>query len=124
MPQRDFEVEACVLSWLDAKQAADADGIRRSLSRYAETLAIGTDASEWFAGQDAFVDAHTSSPAFNAIVERIEAHREGPVAWAAIDAVVDTGTPTVLTVRMTLVLVRDGDDWHIVQTHASAPSTN
>jgi hypothetical protein len=93
MPIPAPEVERVVREWLVAKQGADADGIRAALSTYDGVLAIGTDADEWWSGSKAFVAAHTSGAAFAADLQSVEAHRDGPIAWAAIRAVIQTGDP-------------------------------
>src|SRR3954451_17545952 len=120
-PERSREVEEVIRTWLDAKQAADADGIARRLSAYKGVLAVGTGASEWWSGADRFAASHTNGAAFTASVNAVEAHRHGPVAWAAVDATIDTGEPGGVAIRMTLVLVEELDGWRIVQSHASTP---
>ena len=117
MPERAREVEEVVAEWLDAKQAADAEGIARRLSAYKGALAIGTDADERWSGADRFADAHTSGGPFTAALNSVEAHRHGPVAWAAVDATIEDGP----SIRLTLVLVEELDGWRIVQSHASTP---
>jgi SnoaL-like domain len=56
----------------------------------------------------------------------IEAGLEDAPARSALGEIstpiLDTGEPAGLSVGITLVLVHHGDDWRIVQTHASAPS--
>ena len=122
MPERSREVEDVVRTWLEAKQAADADGIARRLSAYKGTLAIGTDAAEWWSGAEDFIAAHTSGGPFSASVTSLEAHVQGAVAWAAVQATIDTGEPEGLPIRLTLVLVDELDGWRIVQSHASLPA--
>jgi ketosteroid isomerase-like protein len=121
MPEHAPEVEAVVRRWLAAKQAGDADGIGELLSLYPGALAIGTDVEEWWPGAEAFAGAHTATGPFAASVELVEAHREGPAAWAAVRAIIETGQPGGFPVRLTLVLVQAGDGWKIVQSHASTP---
>jgi ketosteroid isomerase-like protein len=121
MPGRCAEVEQIVREWLVEKQAARLEGIAGRLSSYDGVLAIGTERDEWWAGSDGFRSAHTSGGPFVATVDSVEAHSEGPVAWAAAQAVIETGEPGGLPVRLTLVLVRDEDGWRIVQSHASVP---
>ena len=124
MPEQSHEIEQVVREWLDAKQVADRAGIGARLSDYGGALAIGTDASEWWAGAGEFVEAHVAGRAFAADVEHVEAHRHGPVAWAAVRAVIETGEAGGLPVRLTLVLVSQGDaDWRIVQSHVSVPDS-
>ncbi|MFL5846926.1 MAG: nuclear transport factor 2 family protein [Solirubrobacteraceae bacterium] len=121
MPERARDVEEVVRTWLDAKQAADPQGIARRLSAYKGVLAIGTEAGEWWPGVDAFADAHTGGGPFSGTVNTVEAHRHGPVAWAAVDATIETDEPDGVSVRLTLVLVEELDGWRIVQSHASTP---
>lgn len=119
MTERDREVEEVVRTWLDAKQAADAEGISRHLSAYKGALAIGTGAAEWWSGADEFAAAHLGAGPFRATVNSVEAHRHGEVAWAAVDATIQTGEPEGVPVRLTLVLVEELGGWRIVQSHAS-----
>lgn len=121
MPERARDVEDLIRTWLEAKQAADVVGIARRLSGYKGGLAIGTDADEWWSGADLFAEAHTSGGVFKATVNTIEAHRHGPVAWAAVDATVESGEHQGTAVRLTVVLVEELDGWRIVQSHASTP---
>jgi ketosteroid isomerase-like protein len=119
MPVRDPDVEQLVHDWLVAKQMADAEGIGAVLGDYDGALAIGTEPGEWWSGLEAFNRAHVGGGTFSATVEHVEAHSEGHAAWAAARALVDFGAGDHVTVRLTLVLVRDGGDWRIVQSHAS-----
>jgi ketosteroid isomerase-like protein len=124
MPERSPEVEQVVRVWLEAKQAGDAAAIRARLSDYGDALAIGTEASEWWAGAGDFAEAHVAGGAFAATLEHVEAHRHGAVAWAAVRAVIETGEAGGMPVRLTLVLVSQGDaGWRIVQSHVSVPDT-
>jgi ketosteroid isomerase-like protein len=121
--ERSSEVEQVVRDWLDAKQAADGAAVRSGLSRYRGVLAIGTDTSEWWAGETAFAEAHVGGGPFSATLDDVEAHRHGDVAWAAVRAVIATGEPGGIAVRLTLVLERDAEGaWRVVQSHASMPA--
>jgi ketosteroid isomerase-like protein len=119
MPQRAPEIEQLVRAWLDAKQAAAADAIEAGLGSYEGALAIGTDSDEWYSGPEAFREAHTAGGPFEASIEALEAHRAGLVAWAAVRATIETGEPGGFPIRLTLVLIEEGGDWRIVQSHAS-----
>jgi hypothetical protein len=89
--ERARDVEQVVVEWLEAKQAGDAQRIRKSLSGNDAALAIGTGAEEWHAGARQFVYAHALAPPFTAAIESVEAYADGPVAWAAVRAIVQTG---------------------------------
>lgn len=122
MPERARDVEEVVREWLAAKQAGDAAGVSRHLSAYKGALGIGTEADEWWDGADAFASGHLSGGAFRASVASVEAHRHGPVAWAAVSGTIDAGGPEKSAVRLTLVLVEELDGWRVVQSHASVPA--
>lgn len=124
MAERAPEIEDIIRAWLTSKQLGDRDGIAACLSSSERALAIGTRADEWHRGSREFEDAHAGAGPFAAVIESVEAHRSGSVAWAAVRAVIDTGEPGGFPVRMTLVLTRDedGGDWRIIQSHASAPT--
>jgi ketosteroid isomerase-like protein len=122
MPERSPEVEQVVRDWLEAKQAADRSGIGAGLSDYGDALGIGTEASEWWAGAGDFVEAHVTGSGFAAVVDHVEAHRHDAVAWAAVRATIETGEAGGMPVRLTLVLVSQGEaGWRIVQSHVSVP---
>jgi hypothetical protein len=53
------------------------------LSVYADALAIGTEAAEWWAGLAAFTD-DAGTARFAAAIEHVDAHQEGAVGWAAV----------------------------------------
>ena len=121
MPQPAPEIEELVRDWLAAKQGAQRDAIARCLSSYDGALAIGTDADEWWSGGD-FGAAHLSGGPFEAVLDSVEAHRQGDVAWAGVRGVISTGRPEGFPVRLSLVLVLDDRAWRIVQSHASTPA--
>jgi hypothetical protein len=125
VPEHAFDVEQVIREWLDAKQAADGAMIPVGLSNYSGALAIGTEAWEWWAGADAFAEAHASGAPFTAALEHLEAHSHGAVAWAAVRAVIETGEPGGMPVRLTLVLVLEDDGrWRVAQSHASMPAVD
>jgi hypothetical protein len=45
-------------------------------------------------------------------------------AGAAVRAVIDTGAPPRLPLRLTLVLTSDDGEWRIVQSHASTENSD
>src|SRR5688572_18095040 len=122
MPERARDVEEVVREWLEAKQAGDPAGVAQHLSAYKGAVGIGTDAGEWWSGADEFAAAHIGGGPFIGSIGALEAHRHGPVAWAAVDATIDTGEGEGTPVRLTLVLVEELDGWRVVQSHASVPA--
>jgi hypothetical protein len=55
-------------------------------------------------GYERFAAAHATGAPFTAVVQSLEAHRYGSIAWAAIRAVIQTDDPGGWPVRLTLVL--------------------
>jgi ketosteroid isomerase-like protein len=117
--ERARDVEQVVVDWLRAKQMGDSQRISGALSSDDPVLAIGTEAAEWYAGVTSFAEAHASAPPFTAVIEQVEAYADGPLAWAAVRAVVQTDEPGGLLVRLTLVLAKKNGSWRIVHSHAS-----
>jgi ketosteroid isomerase-like protein len=122
--RRAPDVERVISDWLEAKHVGDAPRIRTSLSSDDAALAIGTGAEEWYAGATTFADAHASAPPFTAAIEHLEAYAVGPVGWAAVRAVVQTGDGGGVPVRLTLVLANEDGSWRIVQSHASTAASD
>jgi hypothetical protein len=122
MPQPSPELEAQLRSWLEAKMRGDRAGIASMLSRDSGVLAIGTDQDEWFEGANEFVRIHTEGGAFEGKIFSIRAHTEGNAAWAAIRATLALEDQRTLPIRLSLVLIDVGEQWLIVQSHASIPS--
>jgi ketosteroid isomerase-like protein len=119
---RSPEIEDALRGWLDAKMRGDREQIVAMLSGDPAALAIGTDPDEWFEGPAEFARAHGDGAEFDGRIESLQAHSAGEVGWAAVRASVDLDGGESFPVRLTLVLVREGDGWKVVQSHASAPS--
>jgi hypothetical protein len=67
--------------WLGAKVRGDAEAIRAGLSRRDGASAIGTEAGEWWAGADRFVEAHAGGRPLPVQIESVEAHESGEAGW-------------------------------------------
>lgn len=100
----------------------DSAAIGSMLSRDSGVLAIGTDQDEWGEGPEDFVRMHTEGGAFEGTVFSVSAHTEGNAAWAAIRATIAVADSRPLPIRLSLVLIDVGEQWLIVQSHASVPS--
>ncbi len=112
------ELEATLRDWLDAKMAGDRDAIVALLSGDEGVSAIGTEGNEWAVGPEAFARLHGDAGAFTGTVEHLDARVEGDAAWATVRAHVQWEAET-LTVRVSIVLVREPAGWRVVHTHAS-----
>lgn len=107
------------------KAAADADEERYFSHLAADSVFLGTDATErWDRGAfRRFAHPHFAKGkawAFKAVKRHVSCSADGRVAW--FDETLDT--PNLGPARGSGVLVRDGTDWKIVQYNLSVPIPN
>jgi uncharacterized protein (TIGR02246 family) len=114
------EIRAVLDQLLEAQNAGDAERVRSMLSERPDAVHIGSDAEEWWTSKqiaDA-VAAVGGADAIQAVADDIVTHVEGEVAWAEGRGRFTTAGGE-RPVRMTAVLVREGGQWKVVQSHAS-----
>lgn len=106
---------------LEAQNAGDAVRLRSMLSERPDAVHIGTDAEEWWtSGQvvDA-VAAASGGDDIRAVADDIDVHIHGDIAWAEGRGRFTRADGAERPVRMTGVLVREDNQWKVVQSHAS-----
>jgi class 3 adenylate cyclase/ketosteroid isomerase-like protein len=120
------EIRNVVRRWIAATGAGDADSVLGRLADHPGALSIGTDAEEWWHGEEA---SAVWQRQFEEMRHRgfepgpIEAWEEGTVGWAATRIRVDLGDET-RDARLTCVLHLERDEWKIVQHHTSFAQPN
>lgn len=84
---------------------------------------VGTDEGEVFAGGDAYAymtaDAAHASGAVTVTLGQSEAHREGTVGWAYVEAAVAIDGEVAYEPRCTAVFVERASGWVLQQLHVS-----
>jgi ketosteroid isomerase-like protein len=115
------EVRKVLDEMIEAQNAGDAGRLRSMLSERPDAVHIGTDAEEWWtSGQvvDA-VAAASGGDDIRAVADDIDVHIHGDIAWAEGRGRFTRADGAERPVRMTGVLVREDNQWKVVQSHAS-----
>jgi class 3 adenylate cyclase/ketosteroid isomerase-like protein len=121
------EIRRVVHRWMEANRDGDGDAFVGRVSEEAGVLVIGSDADEWWQGEDRAVwkrqTEELSELPFTFTWDEIEAWEEGTVGWAAMK-LVWRGPESSEEARGTVVLHLERGEWKIVQAHWSVPSPN
>ena len=115
------EVRKVLDEMIEAQNAGDTGRLRSMLSERPDAVHIGTDAEEWWtSGQvvDA-VAAASGGDDIRAVADDIDVHIHGDIAWAEGRGRFTRADGAEQPVRMTGVLVREDNQWKVVQSHAS-----
>ncbi len=115
------EVRKVLDEMIEAQNAGDAGRLRSMLSERPDAVHIGTDAEEWWtSGQvvDA-VAAASGGDDIRTVADDIDVHIHGDIAWAEGRGRFTRADGAERPVRMTGVLVREDNQWKVVQSHAS-----
>ena len=123
MATRSPELEALLRDIVGSVERGEPQVMERGLSADPDTLAIGTDATEWAEGHEAIMGFFRESGPDGSLQLTIPAHAvaayvEGDIGWgvAQIAFAVEGGE---VPVRMTTVMRREDAEWRLVQMHAS-----
>jgi len=119
------EIRRIVERWLNASREGDADAVLERLSDQSGTLAIGTDATEWWHSQELSVWRRQIEDLGGIPLawDEIEAWEEGTVGWASVRGIIEVPEQT-FEVRGTHVLHLERGEWKLVNVHWSVPKSN
>jgi adenylate cyclase len=119
------EIRRVVHRWMTANAEGDPDALLARISEHPGLLAIGTDAAEWWHGQERLVWRRQieESGGFPITWDEIEAWEEGSVGWAGMRFAFHSSEEAA-EARATFVLHLEHDEWKIVQAHWSIPTPN
>lgn len=124
MARRSSELANVMRRVLVAFEQGDQVTLRNLISPSEDTLLVGSDASEWLYGLEAYEvsSAQAAATDYSLTIHRIDAHEDGHIGWAAADTTADfSGGPTA-DFRITAVLRLEAGVWKVVQWHASVPA--
>jgi uncharacterized protein (TIGR02246 family) len=115
------EVRAVLGELIEAQNAGDAERVRSMLSERPDAVHIGTDAEEWWTSKQWVDDvaAADGGDDIRGVVDDIDIHVQGDVAWAEGRGRFTNAGGGERPVRMTAVLVREDGEWKVAQSHAS-----
>lgn len=122
------EIRAVVLRFIDSMREGDEHALSNRISRQRGFERFGSDPAEvWHDGEEAALvmvhQMHQMDGFPWRPVTDVRAVVEGTVGWAAARLEFDSNHgPTEL--RITMVLHLEHDEWKIVQSHSSVPSSN
>jgi class 3 adenylate cyclase len=112
---------------MEANRDGEGDAFVARVSEGAGVLVIGSDADEWWRGQERAVWTRQveemSGMPFTPTWDEIEAWEEGTVGWAAMRLKWQTPQACV-EARGTVVLHLERGEWRVVQAHWSVPRSN
>ena len=120
------EIRELLDELIKAQNSGDAPRLRAVLSERPDAVHIGTDAGEWWtSGQ--LVDAVAAAGSGNdirAAVDEMDVHVQGDMAWVEGRGRFTRADGAERPVRITGVLVREGGQWKLVQSHGSIAVPN
>ena len=120
------EIRRVIHRWMVAISQGDADAALGRLSEHPGTLAIGTDADEWWYGHEAHPVLRRQLEETGGLPvtwDEIEAWEEGTVGWASAKMTM-RGPEESFEARTTYVLHLERGEWKLVQLHWSLPKAN
>lgn len=94
------------------------------MSQSESTLVIGSDAAEWLYGLEAVEvsAAQAGIAGYEVVINRIDAHEDGSIGWAAADVIAYFDGGFTSEFRVTSVFALEQGVWKVVQWHASVPT--
>ena len=115
----DSEIRMALEQAFDAINAGDRDRLRSFLAP--DAIHIGTDPDEWMTSEEMVATlGGVETLSVKAVLDDVTAHGEtSDVAWAVGHAHFESGSRRSRPVRMTAVLVRDGNRWRVAHSHYS-----
>jgi hypothetical protein len=121
--ERSDEVRSLIIRLGDAISEGDGTVVD-SLSGSSDLLAIGTDPAEWWEGDRAVAAWRAQLETFQGSLKlepvgHAQGFAEGSVGWGAEEFTMTSPVGAGIGVRLTGVWHREGDDWKLVQCHAS-----
>jgi ketosteroid isomerase-like protein len=112
------EIRTVLDELLEAMNAGDAPRMRTMLSERPDAVHIGTDAEEWWTSGQLVADTGGGGD-LRAVADDIDVHVQGDTAWVEGHGRFMRADGAERPVRITSVLLREGGQWKVVQSHAS-----
>lgn len=117
------EIRTVLDELLEAMNAGDAPRMRTMLSERPDAVHIGTDAEEWWTSGQLVAGAGGGDD-IRAVADDIDVHVQGDIAWVEGRGRFMRADGAERPVRVTGVLVREGGQWKLVQSHSSIAVPN
>jgi ketosteroid isomerase-like protein len=117
----DSEIREVLDQMIEAMNSGDRDRLRTFVGQRPDAVHIGSDPDEWMTAEE-IVETVGGGEALGVkvVVDDFTVHGEtNDVAWAVGHGHFENKSGSTRPVRMSAVLVRDGDRWTVVHSHAS-----
>ena len=120
--EEERRVLAVLYEMLDAQELGNVGRVLDTLSDRPEAAHMATDGIKWETSREA-AQAVTAVPGdgLRLVADHFSIHLQGGVAWAEGLGRISNQSGAERPVRMSCVLIREGGQWVIVQSHASLP---
>ena len=120
--EEERRVLAVIQEMLDAQEVGNVGQVLATLSSRPEAAHMATDGTKWETSWEA-AHAVTAVPGdgLRLVADHFDIHLQGGVAWAEGRGRISNQSGAERPVRMSCVLIREGGQWVIVQSHASLP---
>jgi hypothetical protein len=126
--EQSSELKTLMLQAYKALAKGDLSFFERYVSQADSMLAIGTDPTEWWAGKATFIKVLKAqleeAGGFALSANGLQAYSEGSAGWAADHPKMRLPDGTDIPLRLTMVFLKENNDWRIVQWHISAGVSN
>ena len=126
--ERSPELQDLVLAWFEAVSRGDTSLVDKHVSREAAARLIGSDPSEWLAGEQVVEFLRNEVQKYGGNVmsspSETEAFSEGTVGWATTSLTITMPDGKHVSPRWSAVFHQEDGDWRFVQTHASIAVPN
>ena len=118
------DVKQAMLAFYKRFSAGDVAAFAEHITDREDALVIGTDPSQWAEGHDSWVAGYAEVMEEMAGVQlragdRLTAFQDGPIGWAADQAVIVLPDGAEIPFRITAVFRNEGPIWKIVTAHLS-----
>src|SRR5215831_6031756 len=120
--EEERRILAVLHEMLDAQEVGNVGRVLDTLSSGQEAAHMATDGVNWETSWEA-AHAVTAVPGdgMRLVADHFDIHLQGGIAWAEGLGRISNQSGAERPVRMSCVLIREGGQWVIVQSHASLP---
>jgi len=122
MAEEERRVLAVIHEMLEAQEVGNVGQVLAMFSSRPEAAHMATDGAKWETSWEA-AHAVTAVPGdgMRLVADHFDIHLQGGIAWAEGLGRISNQSGAERPVRMSCVLIREGGQWVIVQSHASLP---
>jgi adenylate cyclase len=126
--QASAELRNIINAWFESVANGDISWADRHISRQAGVRLVGTDPTEWVAGEQVAEFLKDEVQAMGGVVQvslgETEAYQEGSVGWGVARPTLTLPHGKQFSPRWSAVFHQENGEWKLVQLHASVGIPN